>query len=730
MRPITEHLDMKNTKEQKNITSQYSVSEYIDSLVKNSSHLHRRSALLEKACQYAWSVQAVESEMPSSLDVAILLSQLSADETTTIVCLLSDSRLRSDDFYKVIKDEFGDDIHHMVLGIEKLHGFKASKTDSHEQSERLRRMLLAMVDDVRVVLIKLAYRVQRLRELANADEVTQKAIASESLEIFSPIANRLGIGQLKWELEDLSFRYLQPEMYKRVAQMLEEKRGERESYINQVVTEINSLLESNGLDAKVYGRPKHIYSIWSKMTQKQKEFTELFDVRAIRVTVNTVAECYTALGLIHGRWHNIAKEFDDYIANTKENGYQSLHTAVYGPEGKPVEIQIRTRAMHEFAEYGVAAHWRYKERSKQDEALEKTIHSIRKLLETPENDEEELLDSFKTELFSDRVFVLSPEGKVIDLPQGATPVDFAYSIHTEVGHKCRGAKVNGKIVPLTTVLENGVQVEILTTNNSGPSRDWLNPNLGYIASNRTRSKIKAWFREQDHEQNVIDGKATIERELKRMHILKHNTAKSIKYFKVQNEEEWQAKVGCGDITAGQLTFGLNQIYSDETVKPLPNKPKARKTVNKDGTQSINVGGVGNLLTNIAPCCNPVPGDEIIGFITLGKGVSVHRQDCINILNLEHDKKEKLISVEWADHDNQMFEINLVIQAIDRTGLLRDITKILSDLKVNVLGVQTLSNKDTQMADIQVVMEVQDLQQLQKVSDKIMQLSNVLKVYRQ
>jgi GTP pyrophosphokinase len=465
------------------------------------------------------------------------------------------------------------------------------------------------------------------------------------------------------------------------------------------------------------------------MTHKDKQFTELFDVRAIRVTVNTVTECYTALGLIHGHWRHIAKEFDDYIANTKENGYQSLHTAVYGPGGKPVEIQIRTQAMHEFAEYGVAAHWRYKERSKQDEVLEKTIHSIRKLLESPETDEEELLDSFKTELFSDRVFVLSPDGKVIDLPQGATPLDFAYSIHTEVGHKCRGAKVNGKIVPLTTRLENGVQVEILTTNNAGPSRDWLNPNLGYIASNRTRSKIKTWFKQQDYEQNVIDGKASIERELKRMHILNPDIKKAIKHFKVKSEEEWQAKVGRGDITSGQLTHGLSQLYTEESVKPLPSKAKPKKQVNKKGDQAINVGGVGKLLTNIAPCCKPVPGDDIIGFITRGKGVSVHRQDCKNILNLEHDKQKQLISVEWADHDNQTYEINLVIQAIDRTGLLKDITNILSDLKVNVLGVQSLSDKNTQMADMQITLEIEDLQQLQKVTDKIMQLKNVLKVYR-
>jgi len=720
---------MKNTKQQ-NIRSEYSISEYINVLVNHSAHLYQSSALLEKACQHVWNAQDVDSEMPDSLDVAILLSQLSADETTIIVCLLSDIRLRSTEFHKVIQHDFGDEVLHMVKGIEKLHGFKTNRADGHEQPERLRRMLLAMVDDVRVVLIKLAYRVQRLRELSKADAVTRKSIASESLEIFSPIANRLGIGQLKWELEDLSFRYLQPETYKRIAKMLEEKRGGRESYVHQVVTEIHTLLKSAEIDARVYGRPKHIYSIWSKMTHKNKQFSELFDVQAIRVTVNTITECYTALGLIHGRWHYIAQEFDDYIANTKENGYQSLHTAVYGPEGKPVEIQIRTSAMHEFAEYGVAAHWRYKERTDQDEVLEKTIHSIRKLLETPEKDDEEFLDSFKTELFSDRVFVLSPDGKVIDLPQGATPLDFAYAIHTEVGHKCRGAKVNGHIVPLTTQLQNGVQVEILTTAHAGPSRDWLNPNLGYITSHKARAKIKIWFRQQDYEQNIMDGKAAIDRELKRMHISNADTKKSIIHFKVTSEQEWHAKVGRGDITSRQLTSGLTQIYSDESVKTLPHKPKPKKRGTNDVSQSITVCGVGNLLTNIANCCKPVPGDEIIGFITLGKGVSVHRQDCINILNLEHDKQKRLISVEWADHDHQTFEISLAIQAIDRTGLLKDITNIFSDLKVNVLGIQTLSNKDTLMADMQIMIEIQDLEQLQKVSDKLMQLPNVLKVYRQ
>ena len=331
---------MKNTKPQQNIPSQYPISDYINMLISNSAHLKQSSTLLEKACQYVWGAQDIASEMPSSLDVAILLSQLSADETTMIVCLLSDSRLRTPEFHKIIEEQFSKELLHMVQSLEKLHNFKASPSENHEQSERLRRMLLTMVSDVRVVLIKLAYRVQRLKELSKSDKETQQAIASETLEIFAPIANRLGIGQLKWQLEDLSFRYLQPETYKRIAKMLEEKRSERESYIQQVVNELNALLKSSQMDAKIYGRPKHIYSIWAKMTHKDKQFSELFDVLALRVTVSTVAECYTVLGMIHGQWHHIPKEFDDYIANTKPNGYQSLHTAVYGPKGKPVEIQI------------------------------------------------------------------------------------------------------------------------------------------------------------------------------------------------------------------------------------------------------------------------------------------------------------------------------------------------------------------------------------------------------
>ena len=721
---------MKNTKANQAITSKYSFTEYLDHLVKNSGHIKQYSSALEQACRYVWDCNLTPVDLPSSLDVAWLLSELSADETTLIVCLLSDSRLRSDDFYKKIQKDFGDEIWGMVQGLIKLHSFKSSQSDNQEQRERLRRMLLAMVDDVRVVLIKLAFRVQRLREMAHEESVIREDIATETLEIFAPIANRLGIGQLKWELEDLSFRYLHTDTYKRIAKMLEEKREERESYIENVVNELSELLKTNHISGQVYGRPKHIYSIWSKMTHKNKMFSELFDVRAIRVTVSTVAECYTALGLIHGHWRHIANEFDDYIANTKENGYQSLHTAVYGPEGKPVEIQIRTTAMHEFAEYGVAAHWRYKERGDQDDVLEKTISSIRKLLDTSETSEDELLDNFKTDLFADRVFVLTPQGKVIDLARGATPLDFAYHVHTEVGHKCRGAKINGHIVPLTTVLDNGSQVEILTAKNSYPSRDWMNPNLGYLTSNRARAKVKAWFRQQDYDQHITDGKAVIDREIKRLHLLNSDIDKIIKHFKVQTEEECYAKVGRGDISNGQVVSALTHLFDNETVKKIPSTQKLRKRINKPVSQAVNVSGVGNLLTSIASCCMPVPGDDIIGFITREKGVSVHRKDCKNILNMEYEKQNHLISVDWSNQQHQIFEIGLVIEAIDRTGLLRDITNVLSDLKVNVISVQTLSNKDTQMANMKIMIEIQDLEQLQKVSDKILQLTNVLKVFRE
>ncbi|MDQ1363419.1 MAG: pyrophosphokinae [Pseudomonadota bacterium] len=719
---------MEKTRPQAGIAQRFSFDEYLQKL---TGGLPDAGRPVYRACRYAWDVQDKPSDLPASLDVALILNELGVDETTLIVTLLSDSRLQSDDFFKHIRDEFGNDIHHMVKNLRWMHDLNLDlgTLTAPEQAERLRRMLLAMVEDVRVVLIKLAFRVQRLRMLANTDDQTRQNVARETLEIYAPIANRLGIGQLKWELEDLSFRYLEPLTYRRVAKMLEEKREEREQYIHDVVTEIKQMLLTSGVKADVYGRPKHIYSIWKKMQGKQKDFDELFDVRAVRITVDTVAECYLALGLVHGKWRHIAKEFDDYIANPKENGYQSLHTAVYGPENKPLEIQIRTRAMHEFAEYGVAAHWLYKEGSSSDRNLQKGIASLRKLLDPSETRDEELVESFHTELFPDRVFVLTPKGKVMDLQQGSTPLDFAYVVHTDIGHRCRGAKVNGRIVPLTYELQNGERVEILTASQPAPSRDWMNPNLGFLKTDRARAKVRSWFRQADFQQNQIDGKATMEREIHRLDLHKVDVRELLKYFKLQTVEEMYAAIGHGDISTGQVDAALHECFvpRDEQAIPLV----ARKTVVKKFSRNdeVRVRGVGNLLTTMASCCKPVPGDDIIGFITRGQGVVVHRQDCVNIINLENTKRDRLIEVEWGESQARTYEVSLQILAIDRQGLLRDVSKVLADEKVDVIGVNTLSNRTEQTADMTITVEISDLQQLGRVMDKIGMLPNIVRVSR-
>jgi GTP pyrophosphokinase len=719
---------MEKTRPQAGIAQRFSFEDYLREL---TGGVPDTSRPVYRACRYAWDVQDKPSDFPSSLDVALILNELGVDETTIIVTLLSDSRLLSDDFFRLVEKEFGKEVHHLVKNLRWIHDFQidVSTMTGPEQAERLRRMLLSMVEDVRVVLIKLAFRVQRLRMLATADEETKQRIARETLEIFAPLANRMGIGQLKWELEDLSFRYLEPLTYRRVAKMLEEKREEREQYIRDVVQDIKQMLVEQGVNAEVYGRPKHIYSIWRKMQGKQKDFTELFDVRAVRITVDTVAECYVALGLVHGKWRHIAKEFDDYIANPKENGYQSLHTAVFGPEGKPLEIQIRTRAMHQFSEYGVAAHWLYKEGSGSNRNLQKGIASLRKLLDPSETRDEELVESFHTELFPDRVFVLTPKGKVMDLQQGSTPLDFAYTVHTDIGHRCRGAKVNDRIVPLTYELQNGEKVEVLTANKASPSRDWMNPNLGFLKTDRARAKVRSWFRQADFQQNQIDGKAAMDREIHRLDLHKVDVKELLKHFKLQTVEEMYAAIGHGDISTGQIDAALHEHFVPRNEQAIP--LVARKTSVKKSTRNedVRVRGVGNLLTSIASCCKPVPGDEIIGFITRGQGVAIHRKDCVNMINLESEKRERLIEAEWGEGLGKAYEVSLRIEAIDRQGLLRDVSKVLADEKVDVIGVNTSSNKVEQTADMIITIEIGDLEQLGRVMDKIGMLPNIIRVAR-
>jgi len=720
---------MQKTRPQPGIIQQYSQDDYLEKL---TGRTLEAAHPLRRACDYVWQAQGGAPDMPSSLDVALILAELGVDDETLLVTLLSDSRLSNEAFLTRIADEFGDDIRQMVKNVRWIHSFHldTEQMTAPEQAERLRRMLLSMVEDVRVVLIKLAYRVQRLRLLASSDSEVRRDTARETLEIFAPLANRLGIGQLKWELEDLSFRYLEPLAYKRVAKLLEERREEREQYIEDSVLEIRQMMADTGISGEVYGRPKHIYSIWKKMTAKHKSFDELFDVRAIRVTVETVGECYSVLGLVHGKWRHIAKEFDDYIANPKENGYQSLHTAVYGPGGKPLEIQIRTKAMHQFAEYGVAAHWRYKEGSGSDSNLEKGIASLRKLLDPSETKDEELIDSFHTELFPDRVFVMTPKGKIMDLPQGSTPLDFAYAVHTEIGHRCRGAKVNGRIVQLTYELQNGEKVEVLTTNKAVPSRDWMNANLGYLKTSRARAKVRSWFKQQDFEQNLIDGKAAFERELNRLALSKVNAQKVAGHFHHKSADDMFAAIGSGDISSGQVATALHELYVPRDDKSLPLVAKKHAPSKKTrGGDEVRVRGVGRLLTSIANCCKPMPGDEVIGFITRGQGVSIHRQDCKNIINLDKDKRDRLIEAEWGGELAKTYPVSIHITAIDRQGLLRDVSKILADDKVDVTGVNTSSNKNEQTADMTISAEMSDLQQLSRVMDKLSQLPNVVNVSR-
>jgi len=718
---------MRTTKGKLNITHQYTFDEYMKILTKYCGSDEK----LTRACKLIWDLPDSEELLPSSLDVALVLADLSVDASTLLVTLLGDFRLNQDEFIESIRVDYGNEVYHLVKKVRWLHDFHIENMsdNSPQQIERLRRLLLSMVDDVRVMLIKLSYRVQRLRMLAGSDTPERQLIARETLDIFTPLANRLGLGQLKWEMEDLAFRFLEPLTYKRIAKLLEQRREERESYINNAVNEISEMLNENNVNADVYGRPKHIYSIWKKMTAKHKEFSELFDVRAVRITVNAVADCYAVLGVVHGRWRHIAQEFDDYIANPKENGYKSLHTAVFGPEGKPLEIQIRTREMHAFAEYGVAAHWRYKEGGNSDAALEKGIASLRKLLDPSETKDEELIDSFHTELFSDRVFILTPKGKVLDLPQGATPLDFAYIVHTEIGHRCRGAKVNGRIVQLTYELKNGEQVDVLTSNVAAPSRDWMNPNLGYLKTKRARSKVKSWFKHQDYELNIIDGKTCYERELNRQGLVKASLQKILDYYHQEDADSFFAAIGRGDTTSGQLAHALHDVFFDKQQSiPLIAKPgkSSKKTLSGD---EVRIRGVANLLTTISNCCKPVPGDQIVGFITRGKGVAVHRKDCVNIINLEDSKRDRLIEADWGEVLQKTYTVLIRIEAFDRQGLLRDVSKVLSDEKVDVVEVNTLSNKDAQTADMTITVEISDLNQLGRVMDKINQLSNVVSVSR-
>lgn len=689
-------------------------------------------AIIYRACELTHKAPALQA----GLLTAEILNELSLDSASLVAGIVYEAFRAGHITAEQIKMNLGTEIVKLVHGVQEMdlvHARNPLKINREEIAQEtlhnLRKMLLAVVEDVRVVLIKLAGHMCAMRLATHGSTAIKYQLALEAKEIYAPLANRLGIGQIKWELEDYAFRFLSPDIYKNIAKLLDERRVDREKYINKVKEQITASLAQQNIQADIFGRVKHIYSIWRKMQIKMIGYNEMYDVRALRIIVPTITDCYAALGIVHTLWQHIPKEFDDYIANPKHNGYKSLHTAVIGPEGKTIEVQIRTLQMHEQAELGVAAHWRYKEGSQHEPYYEKKLNQLRQIL----NWQDELLvdgesaDSLRAELFADRVYVFTPRGDVIDLPYGATAIDFAYHIHSSVGDRCRGAKLNGKMIPLNQPLTNGAQVEILTAKDGGPSRDWLNPHLKYIATSKAKAKIQQWLKQQNRQQNIHDGRDNLMRELKRLgldHINLRELSTHVQYC--DNEEDLFAGLGSGDIKVSQVLGAIQRLKQEA---PIMSPVAKHATKIKSGSTEIVVAGVDNLITHMARCCHPIPGDEIIGYITIGEGIAIHKQDCINVLQISDDKKSRLISVEWGHKVSNDYSVDIEIKAYNRRGLVRDISSVLSSEAVDIITIESFTNKEANKADFKLKIEVPNIEKLGSVLYKIQQIPNIIEVYR-
>ena len=691
------------------------------------------------------------------LAVAAILAEMRVPPVVVIAGLLHDTVEDTTVTLDLISREFGDEVAKLVDGVTKLTNLpRVSRDDQHAEtvqveaeervdqhgrpipdtpldqnvksrkrdltSETLRKTFLAMGEDVRVVLIKLADRLHNMRTLGYMPEQKRRRIAQETLDIFAPLANRLGIWQIKWELEDLAFRYVNPEKYKEIAENLAERRTDRERQIKQIIQHFYETLNLAGIHGEITGRPKHIYSIYRKMVEKGKSFENVRDLRGVRLIVPDILSCYAALGVIHTHWRPIQHEFDDYIAGPKDNFYQSLHTAVIYDDGKPLEFQIRTPEMDQNAEYGIAAHWRYKEGMPRDLEYEQRVNWLRRLMDWRQDveDAQEFVDGMKTDVFQDRVYVFTPKGDIIDLPAGSTPIDFAYHVHTEIGHRCRGAKVNGKLVTLDYALKTGDQVVILTAKQGGPSRDWLNTNLGLVVTQRARSKIKQWFKLQDREQNLAQGKLILDREFKRLGI-NIDFDQLIHDLDYKSGEDLYVALGCGDISIGRIINKLSEADKEELDALLSTKTSIES---KPSSDTITVLGLKGILTSIAHCCNPVPGDQIIGYITRGRGATIHRQDCPNILRLK--EHERIVKVTWGE-PQKTYPVSVQVKAYDRQGLMVDVSNILTNEGINILDVDVKVNHN--LAAINLVVEVGDIAQLSRVLTKIENLPNVMEAHR-
>lgn len=699
--------------------------------------------LLRSACtlsQLAGNDQATEtgiSCLQQGLAMADILADLEVDQQTLTAAIIFESVHYAELSLDDVEEQLGESIAKLVTGIEKMsamHNLQALNKypQNKQQIDNVRKMLLAMVDDVRVVLIKLAERLCVLRASGQLPVAMRKQIATEAMEIYAPLANRLGIGAIKWEMEDLAFRHLYPHDYKAIAKELKTKRLDRDRYVDLIVEELNKRIQATGArHFAVYGRSKHIHSIYKKMTRKNVPLDEIYDATAVRVLLETQEQCYEVLSMVHNLWEQIPAEFDDYINNPKSNGYQSLHTAVVGPESQIFEVQIRTFHMHDLAEMGVAAHWKYKEGGIQlKESHERKIEWLRDVLAWHKEmaSFNEGSTAIETEFLEDRVYVFTPGGDVLDLPHGVTPLDFAYHVHSKIGHRCRGAKVNGSIVPLTYELKTGDKVEVLTGKDERPSRDWINPHLNYLKTSRAKAKVLHWFKMQDYDKNVSEGHDILDKELKALAIKTERLHEVVQSFNFKRLDDLLAALGRGDLKLGQILNRLAPLEPSEKaliqnlVKPLP-LPEITGS-------DLRIEGVGDLLTTMARCCQPVPGDEVIGYITIGRGVSVHRKDCPNIIHSDERQRQRFLQVSWGSATRNHYVVDVLIKAFDRPNLLKDITSLLSNEKAYVYALQSNINKQENMAFITITIEIDGLNSLSRLLNKLEQIPNVLESRRQ
>jgi RelA/SpoT family (p)ppGpp synthetase len=688
-----------------------------------------------------------EAYMTHPIAVTTILAELNLDADTLSASLLHDVAEDTEFSIEYLEEQFGPVIAKLVDGVTKLkrinelskvkNSSSGDRTSSMSdaKAESLRKMFLAMVDDIRVVLIKLADRLHNMRTLESQPTHKRKRIARETLDVFAPLANRLGIWQMKWELEDLSFRYVQPETYRELADFVDHKRSAREKWVTKTEEELKTALKEAGVQAEISGRPKHIYSIWKKMQRKGVDFSQIYDIHGFRVIVETEAQCYAALGVVHTLWRPIPGEFDDYIANPKDNMYRSLHTAVLSPDnGRPMEVQIRTKEMHRIAELGIAAHWSYKENRVHDKSFQQKINWLRQLMEWRHDvtDANAFMDGMMSDVFNDRVYVFTPKGDVIDLPAGATPIDLAYAIHTELGHRCRGANVNGQLKPLDYKLKTGDQVSVVTAKRGGPSRDWLNPNLEYVATQRARSKIRTWLRRQNRDDNIQRGRHLLEKELKRLSITESFESVMKLFNNYDKVDDFLAAIGYGEINSQHIAQKLldkerQDQQEEEWRKGLKLKDTSSKRV---ATGSFQVQGVDGLLTHLGRCCNPVPGDQIVGYVTRGRGITVHRKTCPNVADTFRKGREKqLIDVQWKTQQEQTFPVKIQVSAYDRAGLVRDVASLVADDHINMLSIEALTGQKNNIAIINATLEIEDASQLTRILTKIDRLPNVIEVRR-